>query len=349
LHERGVDARQVRGTGRDGRVTPDDVRSSAAGRIGADERSPSAAGMPLAGREPRRLSPLVRRLLRERDVDARQVTGSGRAGRVTPEDVRSFVEPAPGSGSDLAVGDGSDRTRTEPLSRTRRIIARRMHDSLVTTAQLTSAVEADVTQIMTLRGQIGEAARAALGTSISPLAFIAHATARTLLAHPLLNASMDLEAGTCTFHAHVDLGIAVDTPNGLVVPVLRDAAQSDPLTLQAQIRAVATRARERRLTPDDLAGGTFTLTNTGAAGSLFDTPILNPPQVAILATPKIERRPVVISDEYGDHVAIRERTYLCLTYDHRLVDGADAARFLTDLKAALDTTSWGPEIDALRG
>lgn len=302
----------------------------------------------MAARSHRRLSPLVRRLMRERGVDARRVRGTGRNGRVTPGDVRGFVAGPLDGGASSATGEQAVRSRVEPLSRTRRTIARRMQASLRTTAQLTSAVEADVTQIMRLRAQVGDAARARLGSSLSPLAFIAHATARTLLVHPLLNASMDLEAGTCTYHASVDLGIAVDTPNGLLVPVVRDAGQSDPLTLQSQIDDLANRARERGLRPGDLAGATFTITNTGSVGSLFDTPILNPPQVAILATPRIERRPVVITDVLGDHVAIRHRTYLCLSYDHRLIDGADAARFLNDLKAALDTGSWGPEIEELR-
>jgi pyruvate dehydrogenase E2 component (dihydrolipoamide acetyltransferase) len=338
LRERDLDAGAVTGTGGNGRITPGDVRA-------ADPSRPAS-----------RLSPLVKRLLRESDVAAGDIDGTGRDGRITPDDVRGAevvteaaeVSRGAAPATRPSPDEPSARSRTEPLSRTRRTIARRMHQSLATTAQLTSAVEADVTRIMTVRSQVRDAARARIGTSISPLAFIAHATARTLSAHPLLNASIDVDAGTCTFHAYVDLGIAVDTPSGLVVPVLRDAQSSDPVDLAARIGEAAGRARDRRLSPDELTGATFTITNTGSAGSLFDTPILDPPQVAILATPRIERRPVVISDEYGDHVAIRERTYLCLTYDHRLVDGADAARFLAALKFALDTDAWGPEIDALR-
>jgi pyruvate dehydrogenase E2 component (dihydrolipoamide acetyltransferase) len=336
LRERRLHADAVPGTGADGRITPDDVRC------------PDPSSQPPS----RRLSPLVKRLSREREVDAGGIDGTGRDGRVTPDDVRAAAaagssrRPAPDAGP--SEDGGTARSWTEPLTRTRRTIARRMHQSLTTTAQLTSVVEADVTRIMGLRTEVRDAARARIGTSISPLAFIAHATARTLRSHPLLNASIDAEAGTCTFHDYVDLGIAVDTPNGLMVPVLRDAHASDPVDLASRIGEVAARARDRRVTPDDLAGGTFTITNTGSAGSLFDTPILDPPQVAVLATPQIERRPVVISDAYGDHVAIRERTYLCLTYDHRLVDGADAARFLNALSFALDTDQWGPEVEALR-
>ncbi len=345
LREGGLDPGGIDGTGRDGRITPDDVRAAA---------DPSRGGV--------RLSPLVKRLLREGELDPGGIDGTGRDGRITPDDVRAAAvdteaadssrgaAPDPGDSPDSGSSedDGTARSWTEPLTRTRRTIARRMHQSLAGTAQLTSAVEADVTRIMRLRSEVRDAARARIGSSISPLAFIAHATARTLAAHPLLNASIDVEAGTCTFHDYVNLGIAVDTPNGLVVPVLRDAHSSDPVELAARIGEVAGRARDRRLRPDDLTGATFTITNTGSAGSLFDTPILDPPQVAILATPQIERRPVVISDAYGDHVAIRERTYLCLTYDHRLVDGADAARFLAALKFALGTDAWGPEVEALR-
>jgi pyruvate dehydrogenase E2 component (dihydrolipoamide acetyltransferase) len=223
-----------------------------------------------------------------------------------------------------------------------------MTESLHSTAQLTSAVEADVTRIMTLRGRVREAARARHGVSLSPMAFLAHATARALAMHPLLNASMDLDAGTVTMHAGVNLGIAVDAPNGLMVPVIRDAHLLGPVSLQQRIADLADRARTKRITADDLAGGTFTITNTGSRGSLFDTPILNSPEVGILATPAIEKRPVVVTAEDGtDRIAIRHRTYLCLTYDHRLIDGADAARFLGDLATLVDSDDWGPEVDEL--
>ena len=303
----------------------------------------------------RRLSPLVRRLLREHGLDPAALTGTGTDGRLTADDVRAAAgrrTPAngtrPAAVAPAATWDGA--SRTEPLSRTRTVIARRMHDSLRTTAQLTSAVEADVSRIMALRARVRDAARARHGVSLSPLAFLAHATARTLAAHPLLNASIDVDAGERTLHGGVNLGIAVDAPTGLIVPVIRDAHTLGPVTLQLRIADLAERARTRRIGPDDLTGGTFTITNTGSRGSLFDTPILNPPEVGILATPAIEKRPVVVTAEDGtDRIAVRHRTYLCLTYDHRLVDGADAARFLTDLAAAVDRDDWGPEVDALLG
>jgi len=230
----------------------------------------------------------------------------------------------------------------------RKVIAQRMHDSLHGTAQLTSAVEADVSRIMALRTRVRDAARARHGVSLSPMAFLAHATIRALAEHPLLNASIDVDAGTMTLHSQVNLGIAVDAPNGLMVPVIHDAQGLGPVSLQQRIADLAERARTKRITPDDLAGGTFTITNTGSRGSLFDTPILNAPEVGILATPAIEKRPVVVTDEDGaDRIAIRHRTYLCLTYDHRLIDGADAARFLGAIATFADSDDWGPELDDL--
>lgn len=296
-----------------------------------------------------RLSPLVHRMLRERGIDPRTLTGTGQGGRISADDVlaaadrsRSGGAAAPGTARPVATAG------TEPLSRMRKVIAQRMHDSLHGTAQLTSAVEADVSRIMALRTRVRDAARARHGVSLSPMAFLAHATIRALAEHPLLNASIDVDAGTMTLHPQVNLGIAVDAPNGLMVPVIHDAQGLGPVSLQQRIADLAERARTKRITPDDLAGGTFTITNTGSRGSLFDTPILNAPEVGILATPAIEKRPVVVTDEDGtDRIAIRHRTYLCLTYDHRLIDGADAARFLSAIATFADSDDWGPELDDL--
>ena len=294
-----------------------------------------------------RLSPSVRRLVREHGLDPTQLRATGQGGRLTRDDVLAAVGAGAALARSVAV-TAAPGERTEPLSRMRRVIAQRMTESLHTTAQLTSAVEADVTRIMDLRARVRDTARERHGVSISPVAFLAHATIRALQLHPLLNASIDVEAGTFTLHAGVNLGIAVDAPNGLMVPVIRDAQLLGPVSLQQAIADLAERARARRITPDDLADGTFTITNTGSRGSLFDTPILNPPEVGILATPAIEKRPVVITEPDGtDRVAIRHRTYLCLTYDHRLIDGADAARFLGELAALVDSDDWGTEIDAL--
>ena len=307
-----------------------------------------------------RVSPLVRRRLREHELDPTGIVGSGPGGRITLEDVVVALESrgsapdrltagAPRTGDGAAAARASSpESRTEPLSRTRRVIAARMLESMQTTAQLTAAVEADVTRLMRLRTRIGAQARARIGSSLSPLAFIAHATVRALADHPILNASIDTDEGTVTYHGAINLGIAVDAPTGLIVPVIRDAQDLGVVTLQQRIADVAARARGKRITPDDLSGGTFTITNTGSRGSLFDTPILNPPEVGILATPTIEKRPVVLTEDDGsERIAVRQRTYLCLSYDHRLVDGADAARFLTDLAALLDSDEWGDEVDEL--
>ena len=311
-------------------------------------RAPTSDRDGLSGEASRmRLSPSVRRLVREHGLDPTGLRATGQGGRLTRDDVLAAVGTGPALARPAAVV-AEPGERTEPLSRMRRVIAQRMTESLHTTAQLTSAVEADVTRIMDLRARARDTARERHGVSISPVAFLAHATIRALQLHPLLNASIDVEAGTFTLHAGVNLGIAVDAPNGLMVPVIRDAQLLGPVSLQQAIADLAERARARRITPDDLAGGTFTITNTGSRGSLFDTPILNPPEVGILATPAIEKRPVVITGPDGtDRVAIRHRTYLCLTYDHRLIDGADAARFLGELAALVDSDDWGPEIDAL--
>jgi 2-oxoglutarate dehydrogenase E2 component (dihydrolipoamide succinyltransferase) len=310
-----------------------------------------------------RLSPLVKRMLRDHAIDPATLVGTGPGGRITADDVQAAID---GGGARAAARPATTTSgaraaspravtpvrtpgsRVEPLSRTRKVIAERMLQSMQTTAQLTSAVEADVTRIMAIRTQVRDLAKQRYGVSLSPLAFIAHATVRALADHPVLNASIDMEAGEVIYHSGVGLGIAVDAPQGLIVPVLRDAQQLNPIGLQQRIADVAARARDKKLTPDDLQGGTFTITNTGSRGSLFDTPILNPPEVGILATPAIEKRPVIMTDEDGgDRIAIRHRTYLCLSYDHRLVDGADAARFLGDLAGRLDSRDWGPEITDL--
>ena len=312
---------------------------------------PASTGTTVHSTANMRLSPLVKRRLRESGLDPTTIVGTGAGGLITVDDVEAAASQGAGAArpepttTRRVVRPGD---RVEPLTRTRKVIAERMLASLQTTAQLTSAVEADVTRLMSLRAEIRDVAKARYGVSISPLAFIAHATVRTLADHPVLNASIDTDAGEVIYHHGVGLGVAIDAPQGLIVPVVRNAEDLDPIGLQQRIVDLAARARDKRLTPDDLGGGTFTITNTGSRGSLFDTPILNPPEVGILATPTIEKRPVVVTREDGDVFAIRWRTYLCLSYDHRLVDGADAARFLTDLAGRLDTSDWGPQIEELR-
>ncbi len=269
-------------------------------------------------------SPLLRRLIAARGIAPTAVRGTGLGGRITRRDV--LATPAAASAAAL-------RGTTAPVTAARRAIAQAMTVSLATTAQLTSLVEADLTRMVRLRDGRAKAFRAAAGVDLTLIPMVARAVCRTLLDHPVLNASIDTEAGTIAYHEDVNLGIAVETDGGLLVPNLRRAQTLDVAALARGIADLTARARTRSLEPDEVSGGTFTLTDTGARGTLIDTPILNAPEVGNLAVGAVERRPVVL--DTGDAIVIRWRCYLALTYDHRLVDGADAARFLTDLRDRL--------------
>ena len=214
-----------------------------------------------------------------------------------------------------------------------------------TTAQLTTVVEVDVTRVAALRDRTKREFQAREGAKLTFLPFFAKAAVEALKVHPVVNASLDLEAGTITYPDAENLGIAVDTERGLVVPVIRNAGDLNIAGLAKQIADLAERTRENRIGPDDLSGGTFTLTNTGSRGALFDTPILNKPQSAILGTGAVVKRPAVVVDEFGaESIAVRSMAYLALTYDHRLVDGADAARFLTTIKNRIEAGSFESDL-----
>jgi len=220
-----------------------------------------------------------------------------------------------------------------------------MVESLQTSAQLTTVVEVDVSRIAALRTRAKGDFEAREGVKLSYLPFFAKAAVESLRAHPNLNASIDTAAGTVTYHDAEHLGIAVDTDRGLLVPVIRDAGDLSIAGLARKISELAERTRTNTITPDDLFGGTFTITNTGSRGALFDTPIISQPQVGILGTGAVVKRPVVITDDTGsDVIAIHSVAFLALTYDHRLVDGADAARFLTTMKARLEEGSFEAEL-----
>ncbi|MGW5638999.1 2-oxo acid dehydrogenase subunit E2 [Streptomyces sp. NPDC003832] len=243
--------------------------------------------------------------------------------------------PAPAPASSLAG-------RTVPLSRMRRVIAENMVKALHTSAQLTSVVEADVTSLMLLRDRVKDSFAARHGVKLSPMPFFVRAAVETLREHAVLNASIDPEAGTVTYHDAEHIGIAVDTERGLMVPVIHDAGGLDVPQLAERIADLAARTREQRIRPDELSRATFTITNTGSRGALFDTPIFTPPQVAILAIGATVKRPVVREHPgFGTTIAVRDMVYLSLSYDHRLVDGADAARFLTALKGRLEAADFG--------
>jgi pyruvate dehydrogenase E2 component (dihydrolipoamide acetyltransferase) len=307
------------------------------------------------------VTPLVRRLAAEHGVDLSSVTGTGVGGRIRKQDVLAAAEkaaapaeapaPAAASGrpapspSPAAQPDTSLRGRTEKLSRLRTVIARRMVESLAVSAQLTTVVEADVTAIARLRDRAKRDFETREGVKLSFLPFFAKAAVEALKAHPAVNSSIDLEAGTVTYHDAENLGVAVDTDRGLLVPVIRDAGDLSIGGLARKIADLAERTRTNKVTPDELGGGTFTLTNTGSRGALFDTPIINQPQVAILGVGTVVKRPVVVQDPgLGEVIAVRSMVYLALTYDHRIVDGADAARFLGTVKQRLEAGQFHGEL-----
>jgi 2-oxoglutarate dehydrogenase E2 component (dihydrolipoamide succinyltransferase) len=304
------------------------------------------------------VTPLVRRLAADRGVDLGSVSGTGVGGRIRKQDVLAAAEkasapaatapaatPASRTPSPAAMPDTSVRGRTEKLSRLRAVIARRMVESLQVSAQLTTVVEADVTRIAHLRAQAKGDFEAREGVKLSFLPFFAKAAVEALRMHPSVNSSIDQEAGTVTYHDVENLGIAVDTDRGLLVPVIHEAGDLSLGGIARKIADLAERTRTNKITPDELGGGTFTLTNTGSRGALFDTPIINQPQVAILGTGSVVKRPVVVNDpELGEVIAVRSMVYLALTYDHRIVDGADAARFLTTVRERLEAGQFHGEL-----
>jgi 2-oxoglutarate dehydrogenase E2 component (dihydrolipoamide succinyltransferase) len=241
------------------------------------------------------------------------------------------------------VVPSSLRGTTQRMSRPRQVIAQRMVESLRVSAQLTTVVEADVTAIARLRDRAKGDFEAREGVKLTFLPFFALAAVEALKVHPKLNAVID--GDQVTYHDTEHVGIAVDTDRGLMVPVIHNAGDLNIGGLARKIADLADRTRSGRVGPDELAGGTFTLTNTGSRGALFDTPIINQPQVAILGTGTVVKRPVVVTDPaLGEVIAVRSMVYLALTYDHRLVDGADAARFLTTVKARLEEGAFEAEL-----
>ena len=302
------------------------------------------------------MTPLVRRLATDQGVDLTSVTGTGVGGRIRREDVEAARPKAaaaqqakasskPKSAAPAPSAPSPLRGRTEKLSRLRKVIAQRMVESLQVSAQLTTVVEADVTGIALLRNRAKESFLAQEGVKLSFLPFFAKATIEALRTHPTVNASIDQEAGTVTYHGAEHLGIAVDTERGLLVPVIRDAGDLTIGGLAKRIADLAERTRINKVTPDELSGGTFTLTNTGSRGALFDTPIINQPQVGILGVGAVVKRPMVIKDELGNEaIGLRHMVYLALSYDHRLVDGADAARYLGAVKSRLEDAAFEAEL-----
>ncbi len=310
------------------------------------------------------VTPLVRKLAAQHDVDLQSVTGTGVGGRIRKQDVLEAAERAKqtaaqtasakqapteaaggGPAPEQAAAASALRGKTEKLSRMRTVIAARMVESLQISAQLTTVVEVDVTAIARLRARVKAGFEQREGVKLSFLPFFAKATIDALKTYPQVNASIDTDEGTVTYHDAEHLGVAVDTERGLMVPVIKDAGDLSIAGLARKISDLAARTRESKISPDELSGGTFTLTNTGSRGALFDTPIINQPQVGILGTGAVVKRAVVIDDpNLGETIAVRQMCYLALTYDHRLVDGADAARFLTAVKERLEDANFESEL-----
>jgi 2-oxoglutarate dehydrogenase E2 component (dihydrolipoamide succinyltransferase) len=292
------------------------------------------------------VTPIVRKFASENGVDLSRVTGTGIGGRIRKEDVSAAITKTPATSSAPAqssapakasapVAVSPLRGTTVKMSRLRSVIAARMVESLQTSAQLTTVVEVDVTKIARLRDRAKANFAAREGVNLSFLPFFSIAVCEALKQHPVLNASV--EGDQITYHGAEHLGIAVDTERGLLVPVIRDAGDLNMGGVARKIADVAARTRDNKITPDELGGGTFTITNTGSRGALFDTPIINQPQVAILGLGAVVKRPIVMKgDDGGEQIAIRSMVYLALSYDHRIVDGADAARFLVTLKDRLE-------------
>ena len=305
------------------------------------------------------VTPIVRKLAKQHSVDLENLTGSGVGGRIRKQDVLDAAEKAQAdqpaessapkessSAPSAAPAEPSPlRGKTEKLSRLRKIISSRMVESLQTSAQLTQVHEVDVTEVARLRAKHKDAFAEREGVKLTFLPFFAKAAIEALKAHPKVNAQLDLEEGTVTYPAGEHLGIAVDTEKGLIVPTIKDAGDLSIAGLARKIADSAERTRTNKIGPDELSGATFTITNLGSNGALFDTPIINQPQVAILGVGAVVKRPVVITDANGsDSIAVRSMVYLALTYDHRIVDGADAGRFLTSVKERLQGGGFESEL-----
>ncbi|GHG41364.1 hypothetical protein GCM10012320_03590 [Sinomonas cellulolyticus] len=297
------------------------------------------------------VTPLVRKLANQHGIDVTTLTGTGVGGRIRKQDVLAAVDAqkasaaAPQQSAASAApaaapaqpAASSLRGTTEKAPRIRQVIARRMRESLDTSTQLTQVHEIDMTKVAKLRARAKDQFRAQNGTKLTYLPFIAKAVAEALKQHPKLNAEYDEENQQITYHNAEHLAIAVDTDKGLLVPVISNAGDLNLAGLAGRIADVAARTRSNKIGPDELSGGTFSITNIGSVGALFDTPIINQPQVAILGTGAIVKRPWVSQNAEGDDViSIRSMMYLSLTYDHRLVDGADAGRFLQTLRKRLE-------------
>ena len=295
------------------------------------------------------VTPLVRRLAQQQGVDLASVTGTGVGGRIRKEDVLKAAEaPAtPTSAAEAApveVEVSPLRGTTQPMSRLRKVLAERAVASMQSTAQLTTVVEVDVTKLSQYRDRVKKDFQAKTGDKLSFLPFFALAAAEALQTYPIINSTVD--GDKIVYPATENVSIAVDTERGLLTPVLRDAASKNLAQIAHEIADLAARTRDNKLKPDELAGGTFTLTNTGSRGALFDTPVVFLPQSAILGTGTVVKRPGVVTVDGAEAISVRSYVYLALSYDHRTIDGADAARFLAAVKKRLEDASFEANLGA---
>lgn len=293
--------------------------------------------------DPNYITPIVRKLAHDMGVNLSTVRGTGVGGRIRKEDILAFGASAPAAVSSSAphvpVVASPLRGTTEPMSRLRKVLAERAVASMQSTAQLTTVVEVDVTRIANMRKRVQADFTAKAGVKLNFMPFFTLAAAEALQAHPKINSSVD--GDSIVYHPSENISFAVDTERGLLTPVIRDAGSLTLAQIAQQIADLADRTRNNQLKPDELSGGTFTLTNTGSRGALFDTPVVFLPQSAILGTGIVTKRPAVVTDSDGnDSIAVRSLVYLALSYDHRTIDGADASRFLTDMKARLEAAQF---------
>ena len=315
------------------------------------------------------VTPLVRKLADKHGVDLSTVEGTGVGGRIRKQDVLAAAEGGKAGGAkadDKATTQQAEQPKgeranwstksvdpakaeligtTQRVNRIREITAAKMVESLQTTAQLTHVQEVDVTRVAELRKKVKPAFVEKHGANITYLAFFIKATAEALVSHPNVNASYDADAKEITYHEDVNIGIAVDTPQGLLVPVIKKVQDMNLADIAKAITDLADRARNKKLRPDDLSGATFTVTNIGSEGALLDTPVLTPPQAGILGTAAIENRPVIVTEDGIDSIAIRQMCYLPFTYDHQLIDGADAGRFVTTIKDRIEQGDFEADLD----
>jgi 2-oxoglutarate dehydrogenase E2 component (dihydrolipoamide succinyltransferase) len=284
-------------------------------------------------------------------VDLSTVTGTGVGGRIRKEDVLQAASattgatpaaPASADKTPEAVEVSELRGTTQPMTRLRKVVAERAVASMQSTAQLTSVVEIDVTQVAHYRESVKEEFHRSTGVKLNFLPFFVKAAAEALRTYPIINCTVEGE--NIVYPATENISIAVDTERGLLTPVLRDAGDKTLVQLAKEIADLAERTRSNKLGPDELSGGTFTVTNTGSRGALFDTPVVFLPQSAILGTGVVVKRPVVISQGGADAIAVRHMVYLALSYDHRIIDGADAARFLTQIKNRLEQGAFAGDL-----